>query len=218
MTSSHLTRLRNEIAALESQSWRFVPREKYYAVQIQLPNIDIPHEKINKWGKGCVLNQDHQPLFVYVCQNEIYLFFSCLKEGSHFMGGNHQAICSLYSSKFTRKVCKTFSLSKGNRVNCRLIELETQNKIFTFMLWKNTRCSFRCLASHLEIPLERAFQRTFQESVASIKGTAWENIPKSEKYGVIYKLKDRKGKTILSSLSTLLDARKKEHYTSYFFG
>ncbi len=218
MSSSHLNRLQNEILMLKSKSNKFVPYEKYYIIHIQFPNIDIPRASIDKWGKECILDRNNQPLFVYVCYNEIYLFFSCLAEGEHFMKGGHQELCSMYSSMLTNKICQIADVSDDKYVFCNLIELETQSKVFTYVLWKNAQNSFRSLASHLKVPIEEVYKRTFEESLALIEATPWDDIPKSERYGTIYKLKKKKGRIILSSFSKRIDARKKEHYMTYFFG
>ncbi len=200
---------------LKHKSNKFISSEKYYVIHIQLPNT--PRESVNKWGRECILDADNQPLFVYVCNNEIYLFFSCLSEGDHFMKGGHQEICSMYSSKLTNKICQINKLSSSEYVFCNLIEFETRNEVFTYILWKNAKSSFQILASLLKIPIAEVYKKTFDESLSQIK-TPWDDIPKSERYGTIYKLKKKKGKVILSSFSKLIDARKKEEYMAYFFG
>lgn len=207
MSASHLTRLRNEIASLEKESERLIPSDTYYVVIICLEGGDF---NVAEWGKKALLNSDNQPLFVYVRHNEIYLFFSCLEGESHFLKGNHQLICSKYTCDYTQKI------SKGT-VSCKIVELETQNKIFTYLLWKNTECSFRCLSSLLNLPLEKVYQRTIEESASMTKEQTWEKIPKAEKFGTVYKLKEKKGKTVLSSFSKQLDSRRKSHYLNYLF-
>lgn len=211
MSASHLTRLRNEIASLEKESQRIIPSNTYYVVVICLADGEID---INEWGKNAILNSENQPLFVYVRQNEIFLFFSCLEEEPHYLSGNHQSICSKYTFEYSQKLAQAKSLGVAS---AKIVELETQNQIFTYLLWKNTECSFKRLSELLDIPLEKVYQRTIEELTAMVEGQTWDSLPKTEKFGTVYKLKEKRGKTVLSSFSKRLDSRRKGHYLNYLF-
>ena len=214
MSFSHLTRIRNEMIALEKESEKCVPKESYYVIEIKLPSTV---DEIWKWGKNIILNDDHTPLFVYIRNKDLFLFFSRSEEGHH-LNGCHQKLCSLYSSNFTQKLCKIGSLSEGEYVTCRLIELSTQNKVFTYLLWKNTETWFQFLSSFTNEPPEKVYQRTIQETLDIMNNNdTWKALSKSQRYGILYKIKEKKGRTVLSSFSKPIDARRKEHYVSYLF-
>lgn len=212
MSSSNLNKLRNEILALERDSDKFVSSKKYYAIEITIPDID--EDKIKQLGKDMVLDADNQPLFSYICHNRLYLFFSCLEQGSHYLNGSHHLLCSTYGSKIT-ETCQNTGV-----VTCKLIELDTQNQVYIYLVWKNTEAHFESLSRLLDCTLEEAYKNTLQESTELLekKGIIWDDVSKFGKFGIIYRLKEKRGKVVVSTFSTFLDSRKKTKHMDYLFG
>ena len=92
--------------------------------------------------------------------------------------------------------------------------------MYTYLVWKNTETHFSCISRLLKCPTSETYKRTLQESVKLLeKGEInWEEIPKFEKFGTIFRLREKKGKLLVSSLSKLLDSRKKSKHMCYLFG
>ncbi|MDB4769432.1 MSCRAMM family adhesin SdrC, partial [bacterium] len=62
---------------------------------------------------------EHQPSIVYFHENEIFLLFSCLEGGHHYLNGSHHRLCSEYCSYF----CNIF---EGRYVvDCSIIEFDS---------------------------------------------------------------------------------------------
>ena len=158
--TSNLNKLRNEIRTIVNDSDRIIPCKKYYAIEIFIPDID--EEKIKEIGRSLILDASNQPLFTYVNYNCIYVFFSCLDNGNHYLGGSHQLICSIYGSKITKLV----ELQDDKYVSCKIIEFESQNQVFVYLIWKNTETQFNCISYHLQLPLEEIYKNTLQESIS----------------------------------------------------
>ena len=62
--------------------------------------------------------------------------------------------------------------------------------------------------------------KTSSELMSMLKesGADWDAISDTEKYGIFYKLKKRRGKVIVSSISEAFDARDTRKYTTFIFG
>lgn len=212
--TSNLNKLRNEIKSIEFESDKFIPYNKYYAIEISIP--DIEEEKIKEIGRNLILDSSNQPLFTYVNNNSIYVFFSCLDSGSHYFEGSHQYICSIYGSKIT----KLIELAEDKYVSCKIIEFESQNQVFIYLIWKNTETQFNCISYYLESPLEEVYRNTLQESISILgkKNIVWDELDKFKKFGIIYRLRERKNRIVITSCSKFIDSRKKNKHMEYLFG
>lgn len=210
---SELSQLQNEILLLESQSDRYVPYDKYYALEVSFPR-EIPIETIQNIGKKYVVDTDNQPLFTYSYGHKVLLFFSSLYEGKHYLSGSHQRLCSEYAAKTSK------NLESDLSTTCKLVEFESRNRVYTYLIWKNVEAHFGCIAHRLGISFSESFKKTLQESKDLLKesGIDVEQIPKFEKFGAIYRLREKKGKVSVCSLSTFLDSRKKNKHMEYLFG
>jgi len=211
MTSSHLNRIRNEIEDLEERSDKKVSPDSYYVVEILFMDIQPSEEKMSKWAKEII--KEDQPLFVYVRRKEMFVFYPPCEKG-HLLKGSHQRICSNYSSIYTAKLSKE---DLPSQTLCCLTELNNQHSVFGYLLWKNIETQFQRLSGLLDLPMVKIYQMTLQEAFDKA-GKKWENSSKFEKYGTVYKLREKKGKTVLSSFSKSIDSRRCDHYLSYLFG
>lgn len=204
--ASHLNRIRSEIKTLKTKNEKFISPGSYYIVEITVP--DISDQKCREWAKDLILDKDKAPVFVYTRLNEIFILYECLD--CPFLEGSHQRLCSYYSSVFTRK-------SDSGYVKCGITELETQNEVFTYLLWRIIETQFLHLARVLEVPVEKVYQMTLDEACDEA-GDKWDRSSKFKKFGTVYKLREKNGKIVLSSFSKTLDARKRDHYLAYLFG
>lgn len=215
--TSYITKLQNEIHTLEKECDKYISNEYYYIINIQIPvgNLDLEKiHKINALGKKILVNTEHQPLAVYVSSNTLSLVHSCIKKNEiHYLAGSYSKIISKYVSLVSRKL-------KTNVV-CSIIQFENQVKVVTYFSCKVYGSFQEYCSRNLDINLsvsDNSITKSELLEKLKDKGVIWENIPGIEKFGVFYKLKRKKNKTVISSMSELFNARNLKKYTNYFFG
>ena len=76
------------------------------------------------------------------------------------------------------------------------------------------------LASRNGISAADIRNRTQQELLRKLRevGVDWSSLSRSEKYGVFYKLKKRRGRVVIVSISEAFDARNTKKYSVFVFG
>lgn len=208
MTTSHLNRIRNEIEDLRDQSDRKLSLDNHYVVEIFLKVEDIPQKVLINWGKEII--REDKPLLVYVRPCAIFIFFASNQNPKE----SHQVICSDYSSKYTEKLYKN---DLQGRVRTTLTELSTQHAVFAYLLWRSIETQFQLLSKLLNIPMHKIYQLTLNEA-STKSGNRWESSSKFDKFGTVFKLREKKGKTVITSFSKPIDSRRRDHYLSYLFG
>lgn len=218
MATSNIKRLRNEMRMLEDESDRYIPFDLYYIVKIQCETSNT--QAAEKWGKNFLTrNPSHQPLVSYIFKTEssveIVLVYSCLEESEeHWNDGSHSEIVSHYSSLLSREL--------RSKVNVKIVEFETRTHVLTYLSWlihENSRVSM-VLSSANEVTASDIRSHTHQELLEKLDsvGVDWEAFEPSEKYGTFYKLKKRKGKVVIASMSEAFDARDTRKYSAFVFG
>ncbi len=215
--TSYAKRLHNEMVLLEEQSDHYISYEKYYVINIEIIQGNISPEKVQKWSKIFLTKNLNRPIVVYVYQLTISLIFSCLEENeSHYLGGSHQNIISEYTSVVANMI------PNESNIKCNIVEFDTQTQIFTYFLWKVYCNSRNCINKILpnNISLNYIKSLTLEESITMLKdlGIDWSNLPNTERYGTFYKLKKKKNKIVVISLSEKFDARDSRKYTNFIFG
>nr|QBK86651.1 MAG: hypothetical protein LCMAC102_04470 [Marseillevirus LCMAC102] len=215
--ASYGKRLHNEMILLEEQCDRYISYEKYYVINIEIIQGDISSEEIQKWSKTFLTSNRNRPIAVYIYQLTISLIFSCLEENeSHYLQGSHQNIISDYTSIVTNMI------QTESNVKCNIVEFDTQTQIFTYFLWKVYCNSRNCInkISPNNIKLTYIKSLTLSELINMLKdlGIDYSNLPSMERYGIFFKLKRKKNKIVVVSLSEEFDARDTRKYTNFIFG
>jgi hypothetical protein len=166
------------------------------------------------------LNSEHQPLVTYAHDNEVLILFSCLADGEkHYLNGSHQLLCSEYCSIFYNNLH-----SRGiSKVICRTIEFSTQTKVFAYFSWVVYQCTLATIISLSKKQIKEKDTNSFPitelvdklETKCNVK---WSKVDNSDKYGTFYKLKKKKSRLYISSMSEAFDARDDRKYITYLFG
>lgn len=203
---------------LEEESDRYISCEMYYIIKIQCETANT--QAAEKRGKNFLTrNTAHQPLVSYIFKTEtsaeIVLVYSCLEEGEeHWHGGRHSTVISYYASLLGKEL--------GVDVKVNIVEFETRTQVLTYFSWlvhENSRVSM-VLSSANELSATDIRNHTYQELLERLKavGVDWKSFPPSERYGTFYKLKKRKGKVVIASISEAFDARDTRKYSAFMFG
>lgn len=217
MSISVIRRLRNEMKALEENTDKYIPPELYYIVKIRIQCSD--RDSIEKWAKIFLSsNLDHQPLATYTFvdqTSEIILIFSRLEEeNDHWHQGSHSLIISHYVS--------TLSKEFDGDVSAKLVEFASKTQVlayFSLLVHDNSRRNM-ILSSRNNISSIEIRNCTHQELLDKLEeyGVDWELTDPSQKYGTFYKLRKKKGKVMLSTISEAFDARDTKKYSMFIFG
>ncbi len=222
--TSNVKRLHNEIVSLEESSDFCIHHDKYYIIRITI----LYHQSVAEEKKDLhtitqellSLNSEHQPLITYTHDNEVFMLFSCLSEGEkHYLNGSQQLLCSEYCSIFYNNS----PLTGFSKVICRIIEFSTQTKVFAYFSWVVYQCTLATIISLSRKRITEKDTSTFPitelvemlETKCNIK---WSKEDSSDKYGTFYKLKKKKSKLYISSMSEAFDAREDRKYIAYLFG
>lgn len=215
MSTSNLKRLCHEISSIEHDSDRYIPFDSYYIIHTRVLEGQVTHKELESWCKDLLSYKDHQPLVLYLYDHDIYAMYSCLEKGEHYLKGSHQALCSKYVSYFN-------NLIKGeSKVECRIIEIDTQTQVFAYFSYKvfiNSQQSLIDL-SNGKLTQKDIVYKTLQELIDMLKetGVDWDEIPKIKRYGTFYKLKKKKNKVTIISMSEKLDFREVKKYNTFLF-
>ena len=224
--TSNVKRLHNEIISLEESSDFCVPRDKYYIIRITI----LYHQSVADEEKDLhtitqellSLNSGHQPLVTYTHGNEVLMLFSCLSEGEkHYLNGSRQLLCSEYCNVFYSKL--PHAASPSFKVVCRIIEFSTQTKVFAYFSWVVYQCTLAAIISLSKKQITERDTSSFPitELVEKLEiecCVKWSKVSNSDKYGTFYKLKKKKSKLYISSMSEAFDAREDRKYITYLFG
>ena len=133
---SSMKRLQNDITIHEDNSDRRIPNSSYYIILLQSDSdaadtITLVKKLLRvSTPTGIVTSTPDRkaPLCAYVYKNIIYLLFSSVEEGEHYLSGNHHAVCSKYTSLSV--------LELGCEVSTKIIELETRTKVLVYLYGK----------------------------------------------------------------------------------
>jgi len=166
------------------------------------------------------LNSEHQPLATYTRDNEVLILFSCLADGEkHYLNGSQQLLCSEYCSIFYN------NLPSGgiSKVICRIIEFSTQTKVFAYFSWAVYQCTLATIISLSKKQIKEKDTNSFPitelvEKLETKCDVKWSKVDNSDKYGTFYKLKKKRSKLYISSMSEAFDARDDRKYIAYLFG
>lgn len=213
--TSSTKKMYNEISTMEEECDMRIMFDRYYILNAEF--LDTPKNDIGKIAHILLeQNKKHQPIAVYTFENKISSLFSCLEDGEkHYLDGSHHKIISEYSSILARQ--------ERTNVTCSLVEFDTRTQIFAYFATKIHINSLRALIklSENKIRLFDTNNRTLQELILRLDeecGVVWEDIPKSDRFGIFYKLKLRKRKAVITSFSTTFDARDMRKYVELLFG
>jgi hypothetical protein len=222
--TSNVKRLHNEIIALEEGSDSYIPYDKYYVIRIAVLNRE-------NFGEGdqalhvitqelLSANPNHQPLVTYVHDNEVFLLFSCLSEGEkHYRNGSHQLLCSEYCNYFY----KALPYEPTSVTTCRIIVISSQTKVFAYFSWIVYQRTLATIVSLSKKQIKEKDTSSFPitelvEKLESKCNVKWSKVSSSDKFGTFYKLKKKKSKLYISSMSEAFDAREDRKYITYLFG
>ena len=224
--TSNVKRLHNEIISLEEDSDSCIPYDKYYVIRISVlcqQSISDEESSLDTIAQELLsLNSEHQPLVAYTHTTEVLLLFSCLSEGEkHYLNGSHQLLCSEYCNVFHNKLYRI--QHDTLKVTCRIIEFSTQTKVFAYFSWILYQCTLATIISLSKGQIKEKDTSLFPvtelvEKLETHCHVKWAKILNSDKYGMFYKLKKKKSKLYISSMSEAFDAREDKKYISYLFG
>ncbi len=229
--ASNVKRLHNEIISLEEGSDVCISHDKYYVIRITILQNPLSSSEVHmvdneKYTLSTIaqellsLNSKHQPLVTYTHGDEILILFSCLSEGEkHYLNGSQQLLCSEYCNVFYSKL----PYNSSTKVICRIIEFSTQTKVFAYFSWTVYQCILSTIISLSRNRITEKDTGIFPitelvemlETKCNIK---WSKEDICEKYGTFYKLKKKKSKLYISSMSEAFDAREDRKYITYLFG
>lgn len=209
MTSSNIKKLSNEMALLQQQSDKYIPKDKYYVVSIEFTE-DLELKDITQK----LLIQDYQPSATYTFGRNISVVYSSVDENEeHYLNGSHHDIISAYCSELCKK-------SKSS-VRCNIVEFETRMQVVSYFIWKIHNNSMLCLSSKSKkkISITDTKNKTLSELTHILQelGIIWDDISKEERYGLFYKLKKRKNGSIVVALSEAPDAREIKKFSTFIF-
>lgn len=217
MAWSSVKRLSNEMDSLESDSDRFIQPDMYYIVRFKVDNNDDIQVKtflpLRNFAES-MLSSDPRPAAAYHNIDTISLIFSCsIDSEEHQFSGSHHRIVSKYASALARVV--PLDVSVG------IIEFETQTQIVTYLgldIFHTSQNAMKRLSGG-KITDNLLHFRTEKElrDMLNDQGVDWNDVDPAEKYGTLIKLKSKKGKVTISSLSEHFDARETKRYINFVF-
>jgi len=209
ITMASLKRLQNDISFQEDLSDRRVPSNSYYIILIQ--SQDAPPKSIASLAKRLIKEMD--ALCVYVYERSMYLLFSAVEDGTHYLSGNHHALCSKYTSLAV--------LDLGLEVSTKIIELETKTKVLVYFygkIYENMKQT-AIQKSNGKIDKKDITQLTFGEikkELMSRCAVNWERLTNDEKFGTFYKyISEPKAKYV--AMSEMINISTPDRYMEYLF-
>lgn len=207
MITSFTNKFETDINYLKNQSDKFISSERFYLVNLQFPN----EEGLQTVTEDFLYSHTNQPGVVYHHSDTIWLVFSCLTEGSHYLNGSHQEIVSEYFNLIFSKY--GFIPRKIN-----IVEFETQIQLISYFLWEIFHNSKKTILKYSggKITPEDLVYNTYSEVISMLNDhTDWEGIPREERYGVFYKLKLTKEGITTLSFSESFDSRNLKKYINF---
>jgi hypothetical protein len=211
MSSSSTRRVHNDIAECESNSDKFVDPNSYYVVKVIFEDSTVNTTDI---AKKTVNATEPATLVTYSFGNELYILFSSIECGSHFLNGSHHGLCSHYTSEFV--------IEKGCKVSCSVVEIESRSKVLVYFQTKVYDAAKKAAFSAGKGKLTK--KDISQLSITDISellkkaGVVWDDLDNKTKYGCFYKKIGSDGKYKLSTLSESISLRDADKYLNYFFG
>ncbi len=207
----------NIMETMEENSNKFIESGCYYIVNIRVSSDKEKNEAYKEWAKTLLTTktEKERPIVVYTHANEISLLFSCVSDNDfHYLKGSHQDICSYYACYF----CK---LSQSYNIKCNIVEFRQRSDIFGYLMWKIHQNTKKCinnvckkLVSSKELedkPLEEL------KTIMTSYDIDWDQITDEEKYGKFQRLRRKKKKLLILSLSEPFNAQDTKKYMSYLF-
>lgn len=187
---SSAAKLHNDVLQYELSSERKIPPSSYYVVKIKGDTIKDT-KKMAKREISRKLEGASSPLTVYVFQNEIYIVFSSLDNGEHYLDGRHHAIISNFVCRYIKKY--------GCDVECSIVEFDSRIKVLVYFQTKIYEGTKRVVSKSLGLkdPTKEIMDMPMVEAVELLKKqdppVVWEDIPKHDRYGTFYKIGGRLG-------------------------
>jgi hypothetical protein len=231
MSISNVKKVYSEMLKIEEDSNYCVPFHKYYILNLTVDlsstkNKDTKSKNAGKVSSNIQLDLDslakkllsrnieHQPLSVYIFNNNISLIFSCSEENeNHYKNGSYQKIISEYVSSLSREL--------NRNVDGSIVELESKTTVITYFIWKVHSNSFNYMIENSEgvVSINDTKAKTLGEliNVLQTVNIIWDDVNSKDKYGIFYKLKKKKNTIIIDSLSEFLDSRNIKSYITFIF-
>ena len=228
-----IRRLQNDVAIIEDTSDRKIPFGFYYIVKIGIRSSD--HIPNTIWTPQKLLRKtfgsDGSPISVYENYfgatpggenlREIYLLFSCLENGNHYLAGSQQKICSEFVTEAT--------LEYKTHVTCSIIEFDSRTKIQIYFQTKMYEFTLSQIRDIIKNMSDHDDFSGIKESLEFIKKNAkkhgispnvWETTDPERKYGVFYKIlnADGEGKKKIAKFSSFIDLENIDAFSNYLFG
>jgi hypothetical protein len=210
MTS--IKRLQNDISAQEDVSDRRVPANSYYIIWIVCDTAK--DGAMVSLVKKLLYSGERLPLCSYIYGSSIYLLFSSVEQGEHYLSGNHHALCSKFTSLAV--------LHLGCEVSTRIIEIETRTKVLIYFYTKIQESIKQTIAAKSKGKLDKKelTQLTFAELKKALNdkcSISWDDdLGGEEKYGIFYKYIS-KPKPKYSTMSEMINLSQQDRYLSYMF-
>ena len=230
---THIKHLQNEMNELESINDNNIGRDKYYVITIDLPShlggetdsrntTETLSNEIHNYAQHLLCQTDNQPNAVYIFGKSISMIFAPTEQKELFLGGSHQKLSSHYGSLLCSWLYNS-NLDCGEMVcHCKIIEVETKAKIFTYFSWKIFSNSQKVMKelSNGKITNNIILRQTKMElkKILEDEGIDWDKIKSHEKYGTMYSLKKKRAGVVIATLSEVFDARDVKKYESFIFG
>lgn len=201
--------LYNEISTIEKQCDMFIPKENYYIVKINIISENKSSSVSSDLAKLC-LKTDPCPIIIYYSQCKILLAFSCI--GSQY--SSHSDIISIYTNFVTKNV------SPESKVMVQVVHLTTIQIIaYLSHIISETSTELMKTLTKGSISKEIHFRTEMElKQLLKDKNIIWDDIDNHSKYGTILKLRKKKDKFVVESISEKIDFREDKKYTNFIFG
>lgn len=217
MSFSSVKGLQNEMKNLEDESSLFVTPDKFYIVKIQIYE-NFAFSRIRSLGEQFLMCSDPQPLCVHIFSNEILLLFSCVEEPQqHFCEGDVLAIISHF-------VCETLKefIKELPKINAKVVQFKTQTQVFAYLTYSIFQHSQNLMIKISEGKItQNELQFLTELELINIinknSGIKWQNLENAEKYGILLRLRIKKGELIVNQMSEMFDARESAKYLKFIF-
>ena len=167
-------------------------------------------------AKECLYkNQKHLPLAVYCTNEVVFLIYSCVEHTcKHYLEGSHHAILSEY--------CSLFSAATEDAVACNIIEFESKTKLSVYIM-------YTMFSNFREIMIKDSLGKLTVTEVDLLtinevkifykeKGLVWKKRSPAERYGELFKIKERQGTHVITQFSHKPDFRKCKLFVTFIFG
>jgi len=221
--TSSIKNLSSEITNLIAESTNLIPIESFYVIKTV---VNVNEEILHSFSEiiSKCLNFQPKPSACYhsytELQNDIFelsiiLIFPFAEE-KHQLNGDHD----LMVSKYTYFYSKIFS--ESNEILTKIIHFESDIQLFMYISWYSYNISRKCMCSHSNgsVTTKEINFRTDNELIdilGNVEGVMWDELSNEEKYGVISKIKKKKGEFVISTISEILDTREYKKYINFIF-